>query len=62
MSHINGRAIDRTASTAQGTSLPRSRVMPVGGRAQPSWIQVVFTWVNLSKAWSDLSRPMPDCL
>ena len=29
---------------------------------QPRWIQVVFTWVDLSKAWSGLSRPMPDCL
>ena len=38
------------------------RSRSTGAEPQPSWIQVVLIWVNLSKACSDLSRPLPDCL
>src|SRR5262249_3010392 len=53
---VSGDPIAGKVSTASvpGASAERA----VERRDQPSWIQVVLTWVNLSKACSDLSRPM----
>ncbi len=58
MKHVSGHG-DRPNETRR----PAGRLVGVqSDTGQPSWIQVVFICVNLSKACRDLSRPLPDCL
>lgn len=60
------RADQRSAATGQGEQPSVARLykelMAVRQARRYNWIQVALISLYLSKACSDLSRPLPDCL